>query len=111
VRRGLVLAGAAVLAAAVVAVIGLQLTAGGASPVTRDEIGDDVQTVARGRMPVFGDGRETRPLYQFATSRGDVLRYMPCSCGCAQFGHTSNRSCYIKAETESRVTYTSHAAT
>jgi len=36
---------------------------------------------------------------------------MPCTCGCARIGHTSNRSCYIKAESGPSVTYTSHAAT
>jgi len=36
---------------------------------------------------------------------------MPCTCGCAGIGHTSNRSCYIKAESDPSVTYTSHAAT
>ena len=28
-----------------------------------------------------------------------------------QLGHTSNRSCYVKAESDASVTYTSHAAT
>src|SRR2546428_542334 len=46
-----------------------------------------------------------------ATTRGEVLRHMPCTCGCAAIGHTSNRSCYIKAESDTSVTYTSHAAT
>jgi hypothetical protein len=36
---------------------------------------------------------------------------MPCTCGCERFGHTSNRSCYVKDERGDRVTFTSHAAT
>jgi hypothetical protein len=36
---------------------------------------------------------------------------MPCTCGCAGFGHVSNRSCYVKSETPGLVTFTSHAAT
>jgi hypothetical protein len=24
------------------------------------------------------------------------LRYIPCYCGCAKDGHTSNASCYVK---------------
>ena len=81
------------------------------SAPTKDEIGDEVQTVPRGGLPQFAAGADVPALYRFATTRGDVLRYMPCTCGCAQFGHTSNRSCYIKAETDAAVTYTSHAAT
>ena len=77
----------------------------------KDEIGDEVQTVPRGKLPVFAGEGDTAALYRFATTRGDVLRWMPCTCGCAQFGHTSNRSCYIKKETDAEVTYTSHAAT
>jgi hypothetical protein len=77
----------------------------------KDEIGDQVQTVPRGRLPAFAADAETGALYRFAATRGDVLGFMPCTCGCAQLGHTSNRSCYIKAETEASTTYTSHAAT
>jgi len=77
----------------------------------KDEIGDEVQTVPRGGLPEFAADADVPALYRFATTRGDVLRYMPCTCGCAQVGHTSNRSCYIKAETDAAVTYTSHAAT
>ena len=110
-----------VLAASVVILLalGLAWTARGQSPVppagqrpvTKDEIGDEVQTVPRGELPVFAGEGDTGALYRFATTRGDVLRYMPCTCGCAQVGHTSNRSCYVKAESDASVTYTSHAAT
>ena len=106
-------------------VLGIQWAARGQGPVTpgpspvtlaqsapiKDEIGDEVQTVPRGRLPVFAGVADVRGLYQFATARGDVLRFMPCTCGCAQLGHTSNRSCYVKAESDASVTYTSHAAT
>jgi len=83
----------------------------GRSPVSKDEIGDEVQTVPRGELPDFAGEADTAALYRFATARGDVMRYMPCTCGCAQLGHTSNRSCYVKAESDARVTYTSHAST
>jgi len=102
-----------VVAAGVVGllVLGAQWTARGQGAVTKDEIGDEIQTVPRGRLPVFAGQAGAGVLYQFATARGDVLRYMPCTCGCAEIGHTSNRSCYLKAESDASVTYTSHAAT
>ena len=81
------------------------------SALSNDEIGDQVQTVPRGQVPVFAGEGDADALYRFATTRGDLLRFMPCTCGCAQVGHTSNRSCYIKSETHADVTYTSHAAT
>jgi Protein of unknown function with PCYCGC motif len=80
-------------------------------PVTTDSIGDSVQTRRGGALPVFAASGETAELYRFARERGDVLQWMPCTCGCQQFGHTSNRSCYIKAETADTTTWTSHAAT
>lgn len=82
-----------------------------AGGVIVDEIGDQVQAVARGSLPVFAKGADKGALYAFATERGDVLQWMPCTCGCADLGHGSNRACYIKAETPAQVTYTSHAAT
>jgi hypothetical protein len=111
-RRGVIvvvaIVGIALLAAAFSAWIKTRAAAGG---VSIDEIGDQVQTVARGALPVFAKGADTSALYQFATQRGDVLQWMPCTCGCADLGHASNRACYIKAETDAQVTYTSHAAT
>lgn len=78
--------------------------------VTTDSIGDKVQTRRGSALPQFATG-EAATLYKFAKERGDVLKWMPCTCGCGQLGHTSNRSCYIKAETDERTTWTSHAAT
>ena len=79
-------------------------------PVTKDEIGDLVQTRRGGALPRFAESGEAAELYRFARERGDVLKWMPCVCGCAELGHTSNRTCYIKAETADSTTWTSHAA-
>lgn len=39
----------------------------------------------------------TRDAYRFAVQNRDVLRYIPCYCGCWESsGHTSNASCYVK---------------
>ena len=85
-----------------------------AGPVTVDKIGDQVQTLPRGQLPDFaGPGTPgIRALYQYAVEHGDELQYIPCFCGCARFGHRSNRDCYVKAfNGDGSVTYTSHAAT
>jgi hypothetical protein len=107
VRR--VLLGAIVVGLAVVGLAWLAQSSG--DPVTVDAIGDQVQTRTGGALPVFAGKADTAELYRFARERGDVLQWMPCTCGCAQYGHGSNRACYIKAESGERTTWTSHAAT
>jgi hypothetical protein len=82
-----------------------------AQPITVDEIGDENQTVPRGQLPLFAAKGDAAKLYAFAVDNADTLRWMPCTCGCAGFGHVSNRSCYVKSETPGLVTFTSHAAT
>jgi hypothetical protein len=80
-------------------------------PVTTDQIGDSVQTRARGQLPVFADRADMPDLYRFAVEHPEVLAFMPCTCGCGGLGHVATRSCYVKGETPDRVTFTSHAAT
>ncbi len=106
-RRGFLLG--ATLAAG--AIVSGRRAAGG--PVTIDDIGDRVQTVGTGELPEFaGPAPQIRSAYRYALDRGDDLQYIPCFCGCAGIGHTSNRECYVKARHPGgRVTFTSHAAT
>lgn len=33
--------------------------------------------------------------YDFAAQHPEVLRYVPCYCGCGTEGHSSNESCFI----------------
>ena len=43
-------------------------------------------------------GGDVRELYEFQITHGELMRYMPCFCGCGQGGsHRSNRDCFIKA--------------
>jgi len=37
-----------------------------------------------------------REAYRFAIANREILRYIPCYCGCGVEGHTSNASCYLK---------------
>lgn len=39
---------------------------------------------------------EVREAYRFAIANKDILRYIPCYCGCGSEGHTNNASCYVK---------------
>src|SRR5215211_8203794 len=33
--------------------------------------------------------------YQFASANPDVMKNIPCYCGCGNVGHASNYSCYV----------------
>jgi hypothetical protein len=47
--------------------------------------------------------------YQFAVANPDVLKQIPCYCGCGSMGHTSNYACYVKPGEGDKVTYDLHA--
>ena len=41
---------------------------------------------------------EVKALYEFQITHGELMRYMPCFCGCGRdSGHRNNRDCYVKA--------------
>ena len=80
---------------ALLLVLALALLGGGvawwlsaaAQPVTVDSIGDENQTVARGKLPVFAAKGDAAKLYTFAIENRDLLSAIPCTCGCERFGH------------------------
>lgn len=41
-------------------------------------------------------GPEVKRLYEFQLQNGELMKYMPCFCGCGAEGHRSNRDCYVK---------------
>jgi hypothetical protein len=40
--------------------------------------------------------QETEEAYAFALYHPEVLRWMPCYCGCAAMNHRSNLDCYLR---------------
>ena len=40
---------------------------------------------------------QVKEAYRFAAANPDVLKFIPCYCGCGAIGHTSNLDCYVKA--------------
>jgi hypothetical protein len=45
-------------------------------------------------------GSDVQALYEFQITHGDLMRYMPCFCGCGEdAGHRSNRDCYVQSVT------------
>lgn len=39
---------------------------------------------------------QVREAYQFALANQDVLKYIPCYCGCGREGHTSVKDCFVQ---------------
>ena len=52
----------------------------------------------------------TQQAYQFAVASPDVMKQIPCYCGCGAMGHTSNYMCYVSGvDANGKVTFDSHA--
>jgi hypothetical protein len=48
--------------------------------------------------------------YQFASANPDVMKDIPCYCGCGNIGHTSNYSCYVTSvDAKGKLTFDNHA--
>ncbi|HLO15461.1 MAG TPA: PCYCGC motif-containing (lipo)protein [Anaerolineales bacterium] len=48
--------------------------------------------------------------YQFASANPDVMKNIPCYCGCGNVGHTSNYSCYVsKVDDKGKFAFDNHA--
>ncbi len=48
--------------------------------------------------------------YQFAAANPDVMKNIPCYCGCGNVGHTSNYSCYVsQVDEKGGITFDHHA--
>jgi hypothetical protein len=48
--------------------------------------------------------------YQFNIANLDVMKLIPCYCGCGAMGHTSNYSCYVSGvDSKGKVVYETHA--
>jgi hypothetical protein len=48
--------------------------------------------------------------YQFAAANPDVMKDIPCYCGCGNIGHTSNYSCYVSSvDAKGAISFDNHA--
>jgi hypothetical protein len=60
--------------------------------------------------PVQSAPMSVRTAYQFAAANPDVMKQIPCYCGCGNIGHTSNYSCYVShADQQGVITFDNHA--
>ena len=48
--------------------------------------------------------------YQFASINPDVMKDIPCYCGCGNIGHDSNYACYVAdVDAQGKLTFDNHA--
>lgn len=48
--------------------------------------------------------------YQFNTANSDIMKDIPCYCGCGNIGHTSNYDCYVSdTDANGAITFDNHA--
>lgn len=79
----------------------------------RTATGDLLETVPKGGLPSFArnGGPKVEEAYRYAADNGEILKYIPCFCGCTNIGHRHNGDCYVAARrSNGRITFTSHAA-
>jgi len=68
--------------------------------MTLDKMPADVQSA-----PV-----SVQTAYQFAAANPDLMKQIPCYCGCGDIGHTSNYSCYVSSvDDKGTITFDNHA--
>ena len=45
---------------------------------------------------ILASPSEVQDLYAFHITSGELMKYMPCYCGCKGSNHRNNRDCYIQ---------------
>jgi len=82
------------------------------SAMTAPAAGSSLDMIAPDLPPLPpGLERAVRPLavvkaaYEYAARHPEVLKYMPCFCGCERMGHEGNDDCFVeKRDANGRVT-------
>ena len=72
----------------------------------------NLQMLSMDQMPAEVQSAPTtvQTAYQFAGANPDVMKNIPCYCGCGNIGHTSNYSCYVsKVDDKGKFTFDNHA--
>ncbi len=83
-----------------------------ALPACSGQTGNQPTMMPLNQMP---DDVQSAPVsvqqaYQFAVANPDVMKQIPCYCGCGAMGHTSNYSCYVQSvAANGTITFDNHA--
>lgn len=47
--------------------------------------------------------------YRFNVANPEIMKQIPCYCGCGDMGHTSNYACYVQDDSNGKITFDGHA--
>jgi hypothetical protein len=95
----------------VVLLIGV-LAFGSLSACTTQNSASDLHMLSMDQMPaeVQSAPMSVQTAYQFNAANPDVMKNIPCYCGCGNIGHTSNYDCYISdVDAGGKITFDNHA--
>jgi len=72
----------------------------------------DLHMMSMDQMPaeVQSAPMTVQTAYQFNAANPDIMKDIPCYCGCGNIGHTSNYDCYVSnVDTSGAITFDNHA--
>jgi hypothetical protein len=72
----------------------------------------DLHMMSMDQMPAEVQAAPTtvQAAYQFAAANPDIMKNIPCYCGCGNIGHTSNYSCYVSSvDDKGNIQFDNHA--
>ena len=81
-------------------------------PAAHDDAGQGLAMAPMADMPMDVQQAPVavRQAYQFAVANPDLMKQLPCYCGCGAMGHTSNYACYVAdVAADGKITYDPHA--
>ena len=64
-------------------------------PQTMVQIAPDLPPLPPGINASARPPEVTKAVYEFAARHPEVLKYMPCFCGCERMGHKGNDDCFV----------------
>ena len=79
---------------------------------TSSNTSEHLEMMALDKMPaeVQSAPVSVQTAYQFAAANPDLMKQIPCYCGCGDIGHTSNYSCYVSnVDDKGAITFDNHA--
>ena len=85
---------------------------GGLSACVTQSQSSDLHMMSMDQMPaeVLSAPTTVQTAYQFVAANPDVMKNIPCYCGCGNIGHTSNYDCYVSGvDDKGQITFDNHA--
>ena len=92
-------------------IIVVLLSTGISACSTQSEI-HDLAMAPMDEMPaeVQGAPVTVQTAFQFAVANPDIMKNIPCYCGCGNVGHTSNYDCYVSSvDEQGNIAFDNHA--